>query len=123
MKENHQRLLDMVSGYQHSVVDQVASILGSGNYSTEGTMSLSDELQTYRKMALERARMQADFDIKLAALQKVKEALANAPDLDIDKQFEEEVKKMEEEAPSDQDLENTDLVIREIDDKLSTNQK
>ena len=29
----------------------------------------------------------------------------------------------EEEAPSDQDLENTDLVIREIDDKLSTNQK
>ena len=48
-------------------------------------MSLSDELQTHRKMALERARMQADFDIKLAALQKVKEALANAPDLDIDK--------------------------------------
>merc|ERR1711997_594807 len=114
----------MVSGYQHSVVDQVVSILDSGNYSTEGAMSLSDELQTYRKMALERARMQADFDIKLPALQKVKEALANAPDLDIDKQFEEEVKKMdEEEAPSNQDLENTDLVIREIDDKLSTNQK
>ena len=48
-------------------------------------MSLSEELQAYRKLALERARMQADFDIKLAALKKVKTALANAPDLDIDR--------------------------------------
>ena len=38
----------------------------------------------------------------------------------IFQQFEDEVKKIdEEEAPSDKDIENTDSVIREIDDKLS----
>ena len=51
----------------------------------EGELSLSDELQTHRKLALERAQMEADFEIKLKALEKIKSALANAPDLDLDK--------------------------------------
>ena len=59
--------------------------MGSGNYSMEGEISLSDELQTHRKLALKRAQMEADFEIKLKALEKIKSALANAPDLDVDK--------------------------------------
>ena len=51
----------------------------------EGEISLSDELQTHRKLALKRAQMEADFEIKLKALEKIKSALANAPDLDVDK--------------------------------------
>ena len=48
-------------------------------------MSLADELQSHRKLALERAQMEANFEIKLKALEKVKSALATAPDLDVDK--------------------------------------
>ena len=48
-------------------------------------MSLVDELQSHRKLALERAQMEANFEIKLKALEKVKSALATAPDLDVDK--------------------------------------
>ena len=51
----------------------------------EGEISLSDELQTHRKLALERAQMEANFEIKSKALEKVKSALATAPDLDVDK--------------------------------------
>ena len=51
----------------------------------KGNMSLSKELQTYRKLALERARIEADFETKLKALEKVKSVLASAPDLDVDK--------------------------------------
>ena len=59
--------------------------MGSGNYSMEGEMSLADELQSHRKLALERAQMEANFEIKSKALEKVKSALATAPDLDVDK--------------------------------------
>ena len=47
--------------------------------------SLVDELQAHRQLSLERAKMEVDFQTKLKALEKVKTALANAPDLDIEK--------------------------------------
>merc|ERR1712156_281026 len=100
----------MASEYQLSAVDQ------------ENVSSLADELQVHRQLALERAKMEVDFQTKLKALEKVKTALANAPDLDIEKQFEEEVRKIDDaEAPSDRDLEITDQVIKNIDNKLSNN--
>ena len=50
-----------------------------------GGESLSDELKKHRDLALERARMEADFEVKLSALKKIKSALSKTPDLDIDK--------------------------------------
>merc|ERR1712062_661389 len=121
--ENQKELLEMASEYQLSAVDQVVRILGSKEYSFEKNVSsLVDELRVHKQLALERAKMEVDFQTKLKALEKVKTALADAPDLDIDKQFEEEVRKIDEaEAPSDRDLEITDQVIKNIDNKLSNN--
>jgi len=121
MEENHQNLLAMASDYQHSAMEQVVRILSNQEYSTIRGESLSDALKKHRGLALERARMEADFEVKLSALKKIKATLAKTPDLDIDKQFEIEVRKLdEEEGPTDRDLENTDPVIREIDQKLSS---
>ena len=60
-------------------------ILGNPEYSMAGVESLSDELKKHRDLALERARMEADFEVKLSALKKIKSALSKTPDLDIDK--------------------------------------
>ena len=50
-----------------------------------GDESLSGELKKHRDLALERARMDADFEVKLSALKRIKAALSKTPDLDIDK--------------------------------------
>ena len=50
-----------------------------------GGESLPNELNKLRELALERAKMEADFEIKLSALKKIKVALSKTPDLDIDK--------------------------------------
>ena len=48
-------------------------------------VSLTDELQKQRGLALERARMEADFEHRKEALENIKVALTKYPDLDIDK--------------------------------------
>ena len=64
---------------------QIVRILGNQEYSVTRGESLSDELKKHRDLALERARMEADFEVKLSALKKIKAALSKTPDLDIDK--------------------------------------
>ena len=48
-------------------------------------VSLTDELQKQRGLALERAKMEAYFEHRKEALEKIKVALTKYPDLDIDK--------------------------------------
>ena len=59
-------------------------ILGTVKSSNTEKHSLSDELEKHRHLALDRARMEADFEHKISALKKIKDALARAPDLDVE---------------------------------------
>ena len=47
--------------------------------------SIVDELKKHRALALERAKLEADFEHKMRALKKVKETLVKIPDLDVEK--------------------------------------
>ena len=64
---------------------QVTRILGSDQQKLMKQVSLTDELQKQRGLALERAKMEADFEHRKEALEKIKVALTKYPDLDIDK--------------------------------------
>ena len=64
---------------------QVTRILGSDQQKLMKQVSLTDELQKQRGLALERAKMEADFEHRKEALENIKVALTKYPDLDIDK--------------------------------------
>ena len=49
--------------------------------------SIVDELKKHRALALERAKLEADFEHKMRALKKVKETLVKIPDLDAEKVY------------------------------------
>ena len=65
--------------------EKVVQVAGNEEYSMTQDISLLDELTKHRDLALERARLEADFENKQRALKKIKETLSKIPDIDVDK--------------------------------------